>query len=130
MIQKIESETTLHDAINSLENAQKAEVRLMKGYLGDLYESVQPINLIKHTVQGINASRELKGKLMTIAVGLAVGHLTRLIYQRSSKNPLKKLIGAVLQFRVANIITGKPEAVRKIGAHAIKVIKEVVTNSR
>lgn len=126
----IDSEDNLYTAIQALELDRERELHNLKEGVQDLYQSVRPVNLIKHTVQEITSSPDLKEKLLLVGVAIAAGHVSKLLYQSTSKSPLKKLIGAALQFGVTNIITHKPELMSKIGHTALNVVKAMASNSK
>ena len=90
------SEDILRDAIAALEAEEKGITARLRSQAGQLYDNLQPLNLIRGTVQEIGASKELKEKFVALAVGLVAGHIARFIYQKTSKSPFRKFVGPLL----------------------------------
>jgi hypothetical protein len=102
---KINSDSALRAAITALESRQVVEGKMLKTEFNLAYESIKPINLILNTVKEINRSSELKADLLTLAVGVGVGYLSKMLFKRVTHQPLKKLLGAALLFGVTKLIS-------------------------
>jgi len=101
---KINSDSALRAAITALEYRQVTEGKVLKAEFNLAYESIKPINFIRNTVKEINRSSELKADLLTLAVGVGVGYLSKILFKRVKHQPLKKLLGAALLFGVSKLI--------------------------
>lgn len=102
---KINSDTALRAAITALECRQVVEGKMLKTEFNLAYESIKPINLIRNTVKEISRSSELKADLLTLAVGVGVGYLSKFLFKRVSHEPLKRLLGTALLFGVTKLIS-------------------------
>jgi hypothetical protein len=102
---KINSDSALRAAITALECRQVTEGKMLKAEFNLAYESIKPINFIRNTVKEINRSSELKTDLITLAVGVGVGYLSKILFKRVTHQPLKKLLGAALLFGVSKLIS-------------------------
>jgi len=121
-MEKIAAEDKLKSAIQLLESKQAEEGKLLKEQYRQAYESMKPVNLIKSTFKEISASPELKDELLNTSVGLAVGYVSKALFQGTSHSPVRKLLGTVLMFGVTNAVTRHPEAVKAIGSRIIKAL--------
>ncbi len=124
----IRTETELHTAILELEKQQKEEGKIVKAHLMAAYESIQPLNLIKSTLQGVIASSELKEQLLASGVGMAAGYLTRAIVVGKSDNPARKLLGMALMFGVTDLAAKNPDAIKSIGKGLWNFIQNTLTS--
>lgn len=101
----ITSITELESAIQKLEAQQSIEWPILKGELFDTYESLKPINLIKNTITEITNVPNLKGEIMNTTLSLAAGYISKKIITGSTQNPLKQLLGTLLQIGVTSIVS-------------------------
>ena len=122
-MQKINSEASLREAILQLEQKRAVEGIMLKEQFLLAYDSVKPINLIMSTFNEIVASRELKSNLLNTSVGLTAGYLTKLLFERGTKNPVKKLMGNALMMSIVNIIVKNPETVKSLGKGFLKIFR-------
>jgi hypothetical protein len=96
---------TLNEAIVLLENKQAIELISLKQQFELTYESLKPLNIIKSVFSEITTSSEIKGNLISNAIGMSTGYLTKKVLLGSSHNPIKRLLGTLLQFVVTNVVT-------------------------
>ncbi|WP_035671970.1 hypothetical protein [Flavobacterium sp. 83] len=95
----------LNEAIVLLENKQAIELISLKQQFELTYESLKPLNIIKSVFSEITTSSEIKGNLISNAIGMSTGYLTKKVLLGSSHNPIKRLLGTLLQFVVTNVVT-------------------------
>lgn len=105
----------LNERIVLLETKRALESTLLKEQFHLTYESLKPINLIKSTFNEVTASPELKNNLLNNAIGLTTGYLSKKVFVRTSNNPIKKIIGALLQFAVTNVVSKHPGPIKSAG---------------
>jgi len=122
-MEKINSEKDLREAILHLETKQAEEAKALKEQFLFAYEGVKPINLIKSTFKEAAASQDLKGNLLTTSVGLTAGYLSKMLFQGSSVNPLKKVLGTILMFSIVNLVAKNPEKVKSLSSGFWKLIR-------
>jgi len=119
-MQKITSIATLKDSILLLEDEQSIKGQLLKDQLFITYESLKPVNLIRHTLKEISSSPYLIDNISGSAMGLLSGFLSRKMFVGTSGNLIKKLIGSVLQFGVTNIVAQNSDMIKSVGQKVLQ----------
>ncbi|MGA1977046.1 MAG: hypothetical protein ABSG89_04240 [Bacteroidales bacterium] len=114
-MQEISSALALQDAIQLLESEQEVKKQLLKEQFFITYESLKPLNLLKSAISDLTSSPYITDDLSGSAIGLATGYLTKKIFVGTSGNLVRKLIGSILQFGVANIVAQHSETIKSIG---------------
>jgi len=105
----------LTDSINRLQIKRSREWILLRDQFHDTYESLKPINLIKHTFKEASSSTEIKEGIVSNVIGLTTGYFTKAILIGSSANPIKKILGTLLQFTVATLVAQNSDSIKSIG---------------
>lgn len=123
-MQKITSSTELRAAIVELELAQKSQGASLKNEFLVAYEAVQPINIIKSTVKQAIHSKDLKDDLINASVGMAVGYVSKELFEAESHSPARKLMGTAIMFGVSNVITNNPEMLQAIGESFMDLFRD------
>lgn len=122
-MQLINSSTGLRAAILQLESQRTEEGKVMKEQFHLAFESIKPINLIKSTFREVAESRDLSDNIVGVATGLAVGYLSKKLFEKVSHNPLKKLLGTVLMYGITNLVAKHPETVQSVGNGILNLIR-------
>ena len=117
----------LKQTIAVLKNKQTEEFNELKEQVHVVFESFKPVNLIKHTLQDASASPDIKSSLVNNAIGLTTGYLTRKVLIGSSINPIKNIVGAALQFAIANVVSKHPDGIKSTGS---KILKRLFKNRK
>lgn len=123
-MQNITTSTELRAAILALELAQKNEGLSLKEEFYVAYQEIQPINIIKNTVKQAIHSRDLKDDLINASVGMAVGYVSKSLFEGESHSPARKLMGTAIMFGVSNVITNNPEMLQAIGESFMDLFRE------
>ena len=114
----------LNEKILSLESKREYEVKLLKEHLYSIHEELKPINLIKNDFKEITTSPEAKNTLIDNVIGLGTGYISRKILVGSSHNPIKNLLGTLLQFTISNMATKHSDKIKTAGENLFdRVIK-------
>lgn len=122
--------TRLKNDIQLLEDEQDYKRRLLKEQLNISYERLKPLNLIRSALKNIYTSPNLIDNILTPALGLASGYLSRKIFVRTSGNLLRKIIGSVLQIGVTGLVAQHPDTIKSFGRFIIGYItRKKGTNS-
>jgi hypothetical protein len=95
----------LKDAIALLESKQAGELQLLRQQFHITYDSLKPMNLIKKGLQDITSLPDIKNGLINNAIGLATGYLSKKVLIGATRNPIKRILGTVLEFAVAGLVT-------------------------
>lgn len=104
-MKKINETDLLDEAIIYLENRQALELYALKEQFELTYESLKPLNLIKSAFTEMTTSPNIKGNLINNAIGMATGYFTKKVLVGSTHNPIKKILGTLLQFVITTITT-------------------------
>ncbi len=105
----------LAEAITLLEIKQASELKLLKEQFQETYESLKPINLIKNTFKEVEDSPEIRKNILNAAVGLATGFLSKKVLTSDAQTPMKKVIGTLLQFALAKVVSSNSENIISTG---------------
>jgi hypothetical protein len=114
-MQEITSTTGLKEAIQLLESEQAVKKQLLKEQFYITYESLKPLSLLKSAINDLSSSPYLIDNLSGTAIGLVSGYLSKKIFVGASGNLIRKLLGSILQFGVANVVAQHSETIKSIG---------------
>jgi hypothetical protein len=106
---------SLQLAITELEIRRENELVVLKEQISAVHESLKPVNLIKSVIKDTTESPELKGGLTNAAIGLSVGFLLRKLLFRQTNNPIKNIMGNILQSIVSNIAARNADKIKAAG---------------
>jgi hypothetical protein len=110
----ITSSAGLKDAILLLEAEQTEKKQILQDHLRTTFDSLKPINLIKSALKDISESPYLIDNIVGTAIGVATGYISRKVVVGGSGNPLRKLIGSVIQFGVTNVVAQHPDGIKSV----------------
>lgn len=112
------------DSLNELiilqEQKYDTELELLREQFQIAYESVKPINLIKSVFHEVTDSPEIKNDLVSNAIGLGTGFLSKKLLVDGSHSPMKRVIGTVAQFAIANLVSKHSDTIKTIGSNLLK----------
>jgi hypothetical protein len=112
------------DSLNELIILQElkydTELELLKEQFHIAYESVKPVNLIKSVFHEVTASPEIKNDLASNVIGLGTGFLSKKLLVDGSHSPVKRVIGTVVQFAIANLVSKHSDTIKTIGSNLLK----------
>lgn len=114
-MQKIDSTSTLSEAILELEARKAEEGRMLKEQVNHAYENIKPINLIKNTFREALDSQDLRADVINLSLGLIAGYVSKKVFSGLEDSPVKKLLGTSLQLAITVFIIKNPETVQAIG---------------
>jgi len=121
-MENITSTAELKNAIQRLEAGQAVEGQLLKEDLNIFIDSFKPINLLKSAFSDITTSPHLIDNIVSTAVGLGTGYLSRVLVVGGSGNLIKKLLGIVLQLGVTSSVAQNPGTVKALGHYIFQNI--------
>jgi hypothetical protein len=102
---------SLNESIQLLEQRQEMEWLSFTDQLNSIRESAKPANIMKGIWNDLTTSPDLSSNVSAVAVGMAAGYLSKKIVVGNSHNPLKKLIGILIQSGVSFAISKNPDLV-------------------
>ena len=120
-MQKINTAEELKEAIAQLEARQASDARLFKQELQEVYEALNPVNLIKKTIKNVFQSDEVKDNLLNTSTVLIAGVVAKILFSGiRGKNTKKALISAAM-VGITNVVSNNPEAVKDFALNAFKI---------
>lgn len=115
-MENITSAIELKNAIQRLKVEQAIDEQLLRDQFCITFESLKPINLLRSTLYDITTTPHLTDGILGTATGLLSGYLSRKIVTiGASGNLIRKLLGAVLQLGVTNVVSQNPGTIKSIG---------------
>ena len=100
---------TLKEAIQLLKLKQDQDLLELKDQYFYTYESLKPANIIKRAIGKMSHSSEFKGNILSNVIGLSTGYLTKKVLIGSSHNPVKRILGTLLQFVITTAVSKRTE---------------------
>jgi hypothetical protein len=112
------------DSLNELiilqERKHETQLELLKEQFNAAYESIKPINLIKSVFHEVTATPEIKNDLASNVIELGTGFLSKKLLVDGSHSPVKRVIGTVVQFAIANLVLKNSDTIKTIGSNLLK----------
>jgi hypothetical protein len=109
----------LSKTIIELKEKRIQELEAIKEQLKTTYESLKPLNIIKSTLKEASSSPDLKANIIGPAIGLGIGFMLKKLLVGSSRNPIKQVVGTLIQFAVANVVARHGGQIRSTGRKLI-----------
>jgi hypothetical protein len=120
MMEKIKTIEELNDAIRILELKQKFEEKLLKEQLKLTVENLKPVNLIKTTIHDLTTSPGFKNNLLDTTISMLAGFLSKKIVVGNTHNPIKQILGTVLQMGITSIVSKNTNEIKSATLNLIK----------
>ncbi len=113
--------TTAHlaSAIQTMEAKKLEQEEGLTKQFAKTYESLNPVNIIKNTINEVANTPGVKDNLLNFSVGIGTGIITKKLMIGKSDSLLKKIIGGAIEFGVANLVTGNAGFIREKGMQAL-----------
>lgn len=111
-MEKIYSVTDLNNTILLLESKQTLEEIALKEQFQRTYESLKPLNIIKNIFKQASESDDLKENIINNSIGLTAGYLSKFIFEKATKFPLKQFFGDIVMLNIKKIVTNNPEVIK------------------
>ncbi|MGZ3864500.1 MAG: hypothetical protein ACXVPN_16410 [Bacteroidia bacterium] len=99
-MRRISNTLELKEAISELEIKKAETGKALKDEFGRLKESLKPANLVKNAFHEVTTSPAVRENVLNGILGLAAGYIAKRALFGSTRNPVKKLAGAVLQMGI------------------------------
>jgi hypothetical protein len=109
---QIKTVAELKAAITYYENKKKEDAKLMKEQLHLLYESLKPGNIIKNSLHEFVSGPDLKNGLVNTGLGIAAGYLSKKIMIGKTFNPIKMILGRILQTGVTKVVSKNADGIK------------------
>ncbi|MCC5929958.1 MAG: hypothetical protein JJU28_11985 [Cyclobacteriaceae bacterium] len=111
---------TLSKEIAVLQEKQAREQWLLREQLNITHDSLKLINIIKKTLKEISSSSEIKRNFIGFAIGIGAGYLSKKILIGRTKNPVKKMLGTLMQFTIAYIVSKNADGIKVEGEKLVQ----------
>ncbi len=109
----------LKAAIAKLEYQKANEWVELKEQIFIISENLKPVNLIKNTFRELVASKDFKADLLNTTLGLTAGYISKKVVVGSTHNPLKQLLGNVLQVGITSAVARSPISIGLTAANFV-----------
>ena len=118
----------LASRILMLSMKQDGELILLKDQFFTTYENFS-FMFIKNSLRGLVSSTD-KGSssLLDTAIGLSTGFLSKKLLIGGTHNPVKKILGGLLQFAVAKIVSTHTDTIKSTGGKLFTGILSKLTH--
>jgi hypothetical protein len=110
----------LKESIILLEIQQTYEGKLLKQQFKTTYQNLRPVNLIKDTFKELVGAPDFKGNLVDTALSIAAGYLSKKVIIGGTHNPIKQLLGTVLQMGVTGIVAKNADGIKSTAMNLIQ----------
>lgn len=102
-MEKIVTVTALREKITALEVSRTTQENALKQEFQNAFEQLKPANLLSKGVKNIASSPGFKQTVVSTALSVAAGYLSKKVLVGDTDNPFKKILGQLLQ---AGVTTG------------------------
>jgi len=103
-VYRISNSTDLNEAIHLLEDELIQQKQLVTDQVNVIYENFKPVNVVRDVFREVVSSEEFRSNVLTAAIGISTGYVTKKLVVGKSSNLLKALGGNLLQYGIANLI--------------------------
>ena len=112
------------DTLNEMIIVQKMiydnDLEQLKNQFDVAYESIKPINLVKNLFHEVIAAPEIKNNLLSNLIGFGTGFISKKLLLGATHNPIKKVLGTLFEFAVANVASKHSDGIKTIGGNLFK----------
>ncbi len=129
-MKKMSKTEALSQAIFLLEKKKANDLYELKEQFHQVKQGLMPMNVIKNALHDIGQSREARGNLLNNMIGIATGYLSKKIVVRGSHNPIKMVLGALLQFTIAKAVASHPDKIKEVGSNLLHKLYNKITSRR
>src|SRR5690606_25893664 len=103
-MQSISTGQELKNRIEYLENKAHEQEQRLKISFNRAYESIKPINLIRHAFSDAMEEPDIRSNLINTLTGLVTGFISRKIIVGSTAGLFRKFAGTAIQFGITKYI--------------------------
>lgn len=119
-MKKIANTADLREEILSLEIRLANDREALKNEFKAAYKRITLANLIRKTAKELAEAPDFKHNLLTAFMSLGAGILSRKLVIGSSRNPIKKVLGALVQAGVTKIVSANSDTLKSAGTFLVK----------
>ena len=119
-MKKTNETDSLNELLALYEQKHHYELKALKEQFDVAYESLKPINFIKNLFHEVSTSPEIKNDLVANVIGLGTGFISKKLLVDKTDSPIKKVLGTVFQFAVANLVSKHSDTIQTIGGNLVR----------
>ncbi len=120
--------TDLQEKILFLELKQADEKMQLKDQFNLSYESLKPSNLIKNSLDEFIETTDFKEGIVDTTLSLAAGYLSKKIVFGSTHNPIKLIIGNLVQAGITSLVSRNTDEIKLVVMGIISNFKSNKSN--
>jgi hypothetical protein len=124
-MQEIKNVIELLDAIELLQTQRKEEEIDLKKEFSNLFEKLQPINIIQDTVNELVELKSLQTDVIDLGLGTATGFAIRKLIVGKAKNPITQILGRMIEQTVSQKIISNRVVIHNIGRNILSFFSSV-----
>ncbi len=109
---KVDSIEQLKQRIAELTIQQANDGRLLKEQFNASVEALKPANLIKNTFHELSQEADFKDDLLSAAMGIASGYISKKLVVGNSHNPIKQILGMILQVAITSLVSKNADGIK------------------
>lgn len=109
---KSDSIEQLKQRIAELTIQQANDGRLLKEQFNASVEALKPANLIKSTFHELSQETDFKDDLLSAAMGIASGYISKKLVVGNSHNPIKQILGMILQVAITSLVSKNADGIK------------------
>ncbi|MES2380671.1 MAG: hypothetical protein V4538_06505 [Bacteroidota bacterium] len=109
---KIDSIEQLKQRIALLTIQQANDERLLKEQFKTSFDALKPANLIKNTFRELSQEPDFKDDLLSAAMGIASGYISKKLAVGNSHNPIKQVLGMLLQVAITSLVSKNADGIK------------------
>jgi hypothetical protein len=115
----ISTRSELKIAVEQLELRQAEDWPLLKNEFLSTCEKLKPLNILKNTFKEFTSSTDFKDDMLGAAMGVTAGLISKALIVGVSKNPIKNILGSLVQSGISNIVLRNTENIKSTSANII-----------
>ena len=101
--------------IREIEGVVESDREDLKKDFKHFMHTLSPANIIRRTVHNLSTGPDFKGDLVNMAMSIGAGLLSRKVMVGKTRNPIKNIIGTLLQAGVTNLVAKNADTLKSAG---------------
>jgi len=115
-MKKTNPTTDLKEAILLLEAQRSNQHDLLIDEAKKTYERLTLASMLKRTAKDLSEAPDFKNNLVNIVMSIGAGFFTKKAVIGNTHNPIKQLLGALVQAGVSNLVSRNAEGIKSVGS--------------
>jgi hypothetical protein len=124
-MQEIKNAIQLQDVIKLLQTQRKEEELVLKEEFSNLFEKLQPINIIQDTVNELVELKSIQTDVIDLGLGTATGYAIRKLIVGEAKNPITQILGRMIEQTVSQKIISNRMVIHNFGRNILSFFSSV-----